>query len=118
MKKELYEKPNIEIISLINVDIITSSAGEGGGVDPDANGNSSNDFLDKLNEVDASPWARDNGEEGGHSFFDDLKEAIEQGSQEETPVDNLPQDTPVNDEEVIPDSVPEEIPTNNNSDIQ
>ena len=59
MEKELYEKPDIEEISLLNVDIITESAEEGGDVPVEDDDNAAN-----LNEVAESPWEEGTGEEG------------------------------------------------------
>lgn len=115
MKKELYEKPEIEIISLLNVDIITESAEEGGDVpvedDENANG--------LLNETDLCPWVKDeNGEGcqegteqetggeqgGGLDIIDGIKDII-------IPSDDISEGTPIEDN-IIPSSenIQEEIP--------
>ena len=88
MTKELYEKPEIEEISLLNVDIITESAEEGGDVPVEDDDNAAN-----LNEVAESPWEEGTreGTEGGEitdpetgggqenmpDIADDIEEAIE-----------------------------------------
>lgn len=116
MKKELYEKPKIETISLVDVDIITASAEEGGDVpvedDDDNNSNSAN-----SNDIDTSPWTKNDSFES-HSFFDRFwnifDDSASQGdAQDNTPADNGTQETPV-EEVPTEENVPEDVPTDNN----
>lgn len=108
MKKELYEKPEIEVISLLNVDIITESAEEGGDVPVEDDENANN-----LNEVDLSPWAEDEAgnEQGGITdIIDDIKDAL-------TPGDNTPEETPIEEDITTPsENIQEEIPVEENID--
>lgn len=114
MKKELYEKPEIEIISLLNVDIITESAEEGGDVPVEDEENANN----LLNEVDLSPWEDDKvgetgqegaqqesgGEQGGIAeIIDDIKDII-------TPSDNIPEEMPIEENITPSENIQEEIP--------
>lgn len=104
MKKDIYEKPNIELISLLNIDIITESSGEGGDVDPVSNEGENNSNSAGTNEVDASPWTKNDSLESHGIFdrfwniFDEISSGsevqdntpIDEGGQEEVPVEQTP----------------------------
>lgn len=115
--KELYEKPKLETISLVDIDIITSSAGEGGDV-PVENDNDNSSNSANLNEIDPSPWTKNDSSES-HGFFDRFWNIFDdyasQGdAQDNTPVDNGIQETP-SEEVPAEENIPEDVPTDNNN---
>ena len=114
--KELYEKPKLETISLVDIDIITSSAGEGGDVPVENNGNGFNNI--DANEIDPSPWTKNDSSES-HGFFDRFWNIFDdyasQGdAQDNTPVDNGIQEIP-SEEVPAEENIPEDVPTDNNN---